>query len=110
MLLELGKTRMDPSFGSTNVIFQNQNFFRSTDCSWGRRIHMAFGNASKKTHKELEEATSIDDGDPVEFGWDSQGLFDVLENLHIVGGCCGTDTRHTEEFVKRSLSKFERNV
>ncbi|CAF1443227.1 unnamed protein product [Adineta steineri] len=67
---------------------------------WVRRIHGIKGNASKKSHAELNESTVLDDGNPVDFGQCNQILSHKLKNLNILGGCCGTDTRHVEETCK----------
>lgn len=62
--------------------------------SWKDRVFGVRANASRKSHAELDEATELDDGDPVEFGDLYAELRRMLPNLHIVGGCCGTDHRH----------------
>lgn len=67
---------------------------------WLKRIKGIRANASIKSHAELDKATELDDGDPVEFGIQYQKLTTLLPNLNILGGCCGTDIRHLEEIAK----------
>lgn len=58
------------------------------------RIGGIRANASRMSHAELDVATELDDGDPVEFGALYAELSEHLPNLRIVGGCCGSDQRH----------------
>jgi homocysteine S-methyltransferase len=46
------------------------------------------------SHAELDLAEHLDDGDPEEFGTLYSKISDLLPNLLVVGGCCGTDHRH----------------
>ncbi len=46
------------------------------------------------SHAELDEAPELDEGDPVELRAATDRLRERLPNLRIVGGCCGTDSRH----------------
>lgn len=63
---------------------------------WLDRIRGIRGNASTKSHAELDEATELDDGNPVEFGAQNIALKKSLKKLTVLGGCCGTDHRHIE--------------
>ena len=63
---------------------------------WLSRIRGLRANASAKSHKELDEATSLDAGDPVDLADRYRALKTTLEQLTVVGGCCGTDHRHVE--------------
>ena len=71
---------------------------------WIERIKAIRANASIKSHAELDEAEKLDDGNPVEFGIQYQKLRNLLPNLNILGGCCGTDIRHVEQICKGALS------
>ena len=51
-------------------------------------------NASTMSHEELDEATELDDGDPAALAADHARLERSLPAVGIVGGCCGTDSRH----------------
>jgi S-methylmethionine-dependent homocysteine/selenocysteine methylase len=62
--------------------------------AWRERIRGLRANASKMSHAELDEATELDDGDPVDLGSRYASLARKLPNLSVIGGCCGTDVRH----------------
>ena len=62
--------------------------------NWLTRIRGLRANSSTKSHKELDEATSLDAGDPVDLAARYRALMARLPNLNVVGGCCGTDHRH----------------
>jgi homocysteine S-methyltransferase len=64
------------------------------DEAWCRRIRGVRANASRLSHAELDEAETLDDGDPEEFGVLHADLSRKLPTLKVVGGCCGTDHRH----------------
>ena len=71
---------------------------------WTDRIKAIRANASIKSHAELDEAETLDDGNPLELGIQYQKLQTLLPNLNILGGCCGTDIRHIEAICKSALS------
>lgn len=62
--------------------------------AWLGRIRGVRANSSTKSHAELDEATEIDIGDPVNLGARYGALRGKLRNLQVLGGCCGTDHRH----------------
>jgi S-methylmethionine-dependent homocysteine/selenocysteine methylase len=64
------------------------------DGAWLERIEGIRPNASRMSHAELDEAPELDEGDPAELAEGVDGLRATLSNLRIVGGCCGTDSRH----------------
>lgn len=64
------------------------------DEAWCRRIRGIRANASRLSHAELDEAETLDDGNPEEFGVLHGELSKKLTALKVVGGCCGTDHRH----------------
>jgi homocysteine S-methyltransferase len=51
-------------------------------------------NASRKSHAELDESETLDDGDPHELAASYRALRTRLPALSVLGGCCGTDDRH----------------
>ncbi len=65
-----------------------------TRASWTLRIGGIRSNASRMSHAELDEAATLDDGDPAELGALSVDLLSRLPNIRVMGGCCGTDHRH----------------
>ncbi len=62
--------------------------------AWTNRIRGLRANASKLSHAELDEAEELDEGDPDELASDYVALRERLPELHVLGGCCGTDHRH----------------
>jgi homocysteine S-methyltransferase len=69
----------------------------SPDGPWRRRVQGIRANASSKSHAELNEATALDEGDPVAFGALHARIREQLPSLWVIGGCCGTDQRHVEQ-------------
>ncbi len=63
------------------------------------RIRGIRANASHRSHAELDEATELDRGDPHELGQLYLELKEVLPQLTVIGGCCGTDHQHIEAMV-----------
>jgi homocysteine S-methyltransferase len=62
--------------------------------AWTDRIRGVRANASTRSHAELDDAETLDDGDPADLGRRYAHLAGLLPRLAVVGGCCGTDTRH----------------
>ncbi len=63
---------------------------------WVERIRGIRANASRMSHAELDNADELDAGDPEELGALYRELFDMMPQLVVLGGCCGTDHRHLE--------------
>ena len=61
---------------------------------WLNRIEGLRPNASRMSHAELDEAPELDEGDPADLAARTDDLRAHLPNLRVVGGCCGTDSRH----------------
>jgi S-methylmethionine-dependent homocysteine/selenocysteine methylase len=62
---------------------------------WVARIRGIRANASKMSHAELDEAETLDGGDPDELAKDYRVLrSNHLPHLTVVGGCCGTNHHH----------------
>ena len=64
------------------------------DGAWRGRILGLRPNASQLAHADLDAAEELDDGDPAELAVDTHRLRSSLPNLQVLGGCCGTDSRH----------------
>ena len=64
---------------------------------WTARIRGLRANASRMSHAELDNATTLDAGDPAELACQYRSLTRKLRNLNVLGGCCGTDHRHIEQ-------------
>jgi S-methylmethionine-dependent homocysteine/selenocysteine methylase len=73
---------------------------------WVNRIHGIRANASCMSHAELDEATELDDGNPLELGDQHRELSYKLRNLNVLGGCCGTDHRHVEAICKAFVPQY----
>jgi S-methylmethionine-dependent homocysteine/selenocysteine methylase len=68
---------------------------------WVRRIGGLRANASAKSHVELDESSEIDIGDVGEYAEVHANLLPVIQDLRLVGGCCGTDYRHIAAICSR---------
>lgn len=68
------------------------------------RIRGIRANASCKSHAELDAATELDRGNPYELGLFYLDLQQLLPQLTVIGGCCGTDHRHVEVMGKVLLA------
>jgi S-methylmethionine-dependent homocysteine/selenocysteine methylase len=71
-----------------------EHFARVLDGDWANRIRGLRANASRKSHAELDEADTLDTGDPIDLAARYAELRAKLPHLELVGGCCGTDHRH----------------
>jgi homocysteine S-methyltransferase len=76
---------------------------------WVERIGGVRANASRRSHQELDEATELDSGDPAELGGEYLELKGMLPGLRVLGGCCGTDTRHVAGICERWLADAGRS-
>ena len=71
---------------------------------WVRRIRGIRANASTRSHAELDEATTLDSGDPADLGRWYRDLRARFAHLTVLGGCCGTDHRHIEHICDACLT------
>ena len=62
--------------------------------SWAQRVVALRPNASTMTHAELDEMEVLDAGDLGLLSDSTAYLRSALPSVRIVGGCCGTDSRH----------------
>jgi len=58
------------------------------------RVKGIRANASTKSHAELDESETLDDGDPRQLAGEYLAIGERLPHLTVLGGCCGTDHRH----------------
>jgi S-methylmethionine-dependent homocysteine/selenocysteine methylase len=70
---------------------------------WIKRVRAIRANASRLSHAELDECTLLDDGDPEEFGLEHATLRERFPHITVLGGCCGTDTRHVAALVQNRV-------
>jgi homocysteine S-methyltransferase len=66
---------------------------------WTARIGGIRANSSAKSHAELNESPTLDEGNPVEFGSQYSALVKNFPHFRVLGGCCGTDHRHVREIA-----------
>jgi homocysteine S-methyltransferase len=64
--------------------------------AWTERLGGVRANASVLSHAELDDAATLDEGEPADLGRRYRALKSRLPGLRVVGGCCGTDHRHVE--------------
>lgn len=62
--------------------------------SWQSRLTFFRPNASTLSHAELDEMEVLDPGDLGLLASSAGGLRDQVPTIGVVGGCCGTDSRH----------------
>ena len=72
---------------------------------WVRRVRGIRANASACSHAELDEATTLDSGDPIDLGLWYRSLRSQFHHLSVLGGCCGTDHRHIERICDACLAE-----
>ncbi|MBL6458691.1 homocysteine S-methyltransferase family protein [Belnapia sp. T6] len=72
------------------------HLFAGEGAPWVGRLRGLRANASQRSHAELDQATDLDDGDPVDLGAQYANLRRRHRQLTVLGGCCGTDHRHIE--------------
>jgi S-methylmethionine-dependent homocysteine/selenocysteine methylase len=71
---------------------------------WLQRIGGLRANASVLSHAELDEAETLDEGDPAELADRHRVLRDRLPAIELLGGCCGTDHRHVRAILEAWMS------
>lgn len=77
----------------------------ASDEDWTKRIGGLRTNASTKSHTQLNESETLDEGNPSELGRQHTPLLAKLENLTVLGGCCGTDIRHVREMYTALIAR-----
>lgn len=65
-----------------------------------KRIGSIRGNASLKSHEELDNSTVLDRGDIVMFAESFRHTKQYLPGLKVFGGCCGTDGEHLRALAR----------
>jgi S-methylmethionine-dependent homocysteine/selenocysteine methylase len=74
----------------------------SPGTAWLGRIKAIRANASTLSHAELDELDGLDRGDPLDLAAHYDRLRELLPDLRVVGGCCGTDHEHVELLAARA--------
>jgi S-methylmethionine-dependent homocysteine/selenocysteine methylase len=73
--------------------------------AWVGRIRGIRANASTRSHADLDEATTLDSGDPADLGRWYRALRAQFHHLSVLGGCCGTDHRHIAQICDACLAE-----
>ena len=73
---------------------------------------LTIGNGSKKCHEELDESGELDSGDPVEYGQIMASIWTRKRSnqyckVNVIGGCCGTDSRHLTAVAENIIKAQE---
>jgi homocysteine S-methyltransferase len=74
------------------------------DSEWVRRIRGLRCNASRKSHADLDESETLDDGDPIELGSQYKAMLEKMPWVNVFGGCCGSDLRHVTEIARAVIT------
>ena len=89
-----------PAYYMVNCAHPDHFFNEFRGQVWTRRVRGLRCNASRKSHAELDESETLDDGDPVELGTQYRGVLEALPWVNVFGGCCGSDLRHVTAIAK----------
>lgn len=77
------------------------HFFHLFDgAPWTRRVRGVRCNASRKSHAELDQSTTLDYGDPEELGAQCAELMRRMPWMVVIGACCGADLRHVQALAR----------
>jgi S-methylmethionine-dependent homocysteine/selenocysteine methylase len=74
---------------------------------WNARVRGLRANASTMSHAELDTAESLDEGDIEDLGARYAALHEQLPQLTVLGGCCGTDTRHIDAIRRHCTGRAQ---
>lgn len=94
-----GKTGSAPAYYMVNCAHPTHFDTTLVKADWTKRIRGIRANASRCSHAELDKATELDAGNPVELGQQYRAIRDRLNHINVLGGCCGTDHRHMEQIA-----------
>ena len=93
------KTGSAPAYYMINCAHPTHFETTLVKADWTKRIRGLRANASRCSHAELDKATELDAGNPVELGQQYRAIRDRHSHINVLGGCCGTDHRHVEQIA-----------
>lgn len=67
---------------------------------WLERLKGLRANAWRCSRAELDNFSTLDDGDPIELGALYGEIFRLYPHITVVGGCRRTDHRYNEQIAK----------
>lgn len=79
----------------------------NTNQEWKNRIKGIRANASDKSSDELDESTELHSGNKFELADKYVKLMELLPNLKVIGGCCGTDHTHVKEICNSIVCELQ---
>ncbi len=85
-----------------------EHFANALSGTWIKRLRGVRANASRMSHTELNESTTLDAGDPAELAGQYASLLANLPNFNVMGGCCGTDHRHIAAIADACAGAFHK--
>ena len=88
------------AYFQVNCAHPDHFFHLLGDSAWARRIRGIRCNASRRSHAELDQCETLDDGDPTELAARYVELRRRMPWLVVFGGCCGTDIRHVTAIAR----------
>ncbi|KAI8909350.1 homocysteine S-methyltransferase [Powellomyces hirtus] len=72
---------------------------------WVKRVGGIRANASRQTHRELQEMTHLEGGDKDEWARQYREVVELLPELKVLGGCCGTDWEHMRRIAEECIGR-----
>ncbi len=93
------RTGSAPAYYMVNCAHPTHFDSKLVEADWTKRIRGIRANASSCSHAELDRATELDAGNPVELGRQYRAIRDRHSHINVLGGCCGTDHRHVEQIA-----------
>ena len=99
-------TTNGPAYYMINCAHPSHFDFIFDEQDWVKRVRGIRANASCKSHSELANSETLEDGDPAELGEQYAQLAKRIGHLNVFGGCSGTNHRHVEAICKAVVGSF----
>jgi S-methylmethionine-dependent homocysteine/selenocysteine methylase len=95
-----GETDAAPAYYMINCAHPTHFEAILDDAAIRGRVRGLRANASMLSHAELDDAETLDRGDPDDLAIRYAALLGRLPNVNVFGGCCGTDLRHVTAIAR----------